>query len=331
MKHANISFFIPHIGCPHTCSFCNQRAISGVIEIPTKQSVTAICTQTLKNNPKLNWENTEIAFFGGSFTAIDHEYMCELLQGAYTFVKNKQVKGIRVSTRPDAINLEVLSILKKYGVTAIELGAQSMNDNTLQKNGRGHTAKQVKEAAALIKENGFSLGLQMMIGLFGDEIENNYQTAQDFVQLQPDTVRIYPTLVLEQTDLAKLYKEGKYEPLSLEQAIAVCKKLLKIFYENKIEVIKLGLHPDQEMQTALLAGPFHPAFRQLVESALCLEEMEKLLSRQPKGTYILGVSKENVSNYIGQKRENIKQLAQLGYQVKVFEVEKPLEKLCILL
>lgn len=330
MKHANISIFIPHIGCPHTCSFCNQRAISGVTDIVSGADVTNIVTAALQNNPKLNKNTAQIAFFGGSFTAVPKEYMVELLEAAYSFVKAGKVEGIRISTRPDYIDEEVLVLLKHYGVTAIELGAQSMSDKTLLANGRGHTADDVVRASELIRETEFSLGLQMMLGLHQDNSQNNYYTAEQFVLLQPDTVRIYPTLVLQDTYLAELFDKGEYKPMELATAVDISKDLLKLFTKNNIQVIKLGLHPDKDMQTSLLAGPFHPAFKQLVESALYFDEMVLLLKDKPKGDYTILVNKGQLSNGVGNKKENLEKLMQLGYNVKVQESEVELETLCTL-
>ena len=208
--HSNISIFVPHIGCPNMCSFCNQRYITGKNSAPTAENVEeAVLTALSSKN--YNPETTEIAFFGGSFTAINHNYMITLLNSAFKYVHKGLVAGIRISTRPDAIDRGILTILKSYGVTAIEIGAQSMNDKVLKKNNRGHTAKDVQNASKLIKEMGFSLGIQMMTGLYGDNNSEAIKTAKEIAKLKPDTVRIYPTIVLKDTDLAALYADGFYK------------------------------------------------------------------------------------------------------------------------
>ena len=209
--HSNISIFVPHIGCPNMCSFCNQRHITGKTFAPKAQEVidaVNVAVSSKNYNPK----TTEIAFFGGSFTAINRTYMLRLLKTAYQFVESGMVSGIRISTRPDAIDDEILLLLKQYGVTSIELGAQSLNDKVLMLNNRGHSSQDVINASNLIKKHGFSLGLQMMTGLYGDCDEFAIKTAEEVIKLKPDTVRIYPTIVLKNTDLAALYIDNKYKP-----------------------------------------------------------------------------------------------------------------------
>ncbi|MBR7061045.1 MAG: radical SAM protein [Eubacterium sp.] len=193
MKKGNISIFVPHLGCPKQCSFCNQKTITGKQNQPTPEDVEKALETALKRR---GYEY-EIAFFGGSFTAIDRQYMISLLEAAFPYIENGSVKGIRISTRPDCIDTETLDILKKYGVSSIELGAQSMDDEVLQANLRGHTAKDVENASKLIKEYGFELGLQMMTGLYKDTDEKAIETAKKIIALKPETVRIYPTVVLK--------------------------------------------------------------------------------------------------------------------------------------
>lgn len=313
-KHANISVFVPHLGCPQQCSFCNQRYIAGTENQPTEKDIdNAVKIAAASKN--YNAASTELAFFGGSFTAIDRAYMEMLLKAAYNHVKNGSVGGIRISTRPDAISREILSVLKNYGVTAIELGAQSMCDEVLTLNQRGHTARDIENAALLIKQYGFSLGLQMMTGLYGDTDEKAIETAKRIIELSPDTVRIYPTIVLENTYLGSLYKEGKYLPQSLENAVLLVSKLLKMFMAADISVIRTGLHTIDEAK--YLAGPWHPAFRELCDAQIYFEEAKNALKE--KGDYIIYVKKGSISKMNGQKRKNIEALRQLGYNCKVIE------------
>ena len=204
MKHANIALFVPHIGCPHRCSFCDQNAISGAECPPEPADVTAACETALQSLGSRAAE-AEIAFFGGSFTAIDRGYMLRLLDAARPYVRAGKVRGIRLSTRPDAVEPEVLSLLREYGVTTIELGAQSMDDRVLELNGRGHTADQVRRAACRVREMDFSLGLQMMTGLPGDTPEGAWYTARELAALSPAEVRIYPTVVLDGTRMGEWY------------------------------------------------------------------------------------------------------------------------------
>ncbi len=278
MKHANISLFVPHAGCRHMCSFCNQKTISGKINELTPGEVTATLTKASKDG--LNPENTEIAFFGGSFTAIEKGYMISLLEAAYPFIESKMFSGIRISTRPDAIDDEILKILSHYGVTSIELGAQSTDDEVLFMNHRGHLKEDIFNASGLIKKAGFSLGLQMMTGLYGDSDEKSLKTCDDIISLSPDTVRIYPTIVLENTELAALLKSGEYKPQTLEQAVFLCSKLLKKFYDNDITVIRLGLHSGGNVEEGYIAGPYHPAFGELCESKIYIDEAKKALNKK---------------------------------------------------
>ena len=311
-SHANISIFVPHIGCPNMCSFCDQRCITGVTVAPGgKDVINAVQTATKSKN--YNPNNTEIAFFGGSFTAINRNYMLSLLSTAYEFVKSGAVSGIRISTRPDAIDGEILTLLKNYGVTSIELGAQSMDDEVLLKNNRGHTAEDVINSSKLISEYGFSLGLQMMTGLYGDTNDKAVMTAKSIIDLKPDTVRIYPTIVLKGTTLAALYSDGHYKPQTLGEAINLCSEILPLFWEVNIKVIRLGLHSIDEK--SFVAGPWHPAFSEMCYSEIFLKRVLKILDS--KGDYLIFVSPENISKMIGQKRSNIIKLRDMGYNCKV--------------
>lgn len=217
MKHSNIAFFVPHVGCPHTCSFCNQRSISGTTVLPTARDIEKGCRQALTEIT--DREHTEIAFFGGSFTAIPRDYMLSLLKAAEPFCQEGMFSGIRISTRPDCISREMLELLREHHVTAIELGVQSLNDCVLALNERGHTAADVANAVPLIKAYGFSLGLQMMTGLYGDSKESTYRTAEKIIAYRPDTVRIYPTVVIKGTKLCEWYESGVYLPPTLAESV----------------------------------------------------------------------------------------------------------------
>lgn len=310
--HSNISIFVPHIGCPNKCSFCNQRYITGVCKAPRAVDVDEAVRLAITSK-NYNPETTEIAFFGGSFTAINRVYMTGLLDVAYEYVKKGLVKGIRVSTRPDAVDEEILEILKSRGVTAIELGAQSLVARVLKMNNRGHTAQDVVNASKLIKDYGFELGLQMMTGLYCDSDEGALKTAKKVIDIKPDTVRIYPTIVLKDTDLGALYDDGKYKPQTLNEAIELASKLYTMFTENGIKVIRLGLHSIEEK--AYLSGPWHPAFSELCQSRIMLNNAIRQLNQ--KGRYIIYVGKSDVSKMIGQKRSNIVYLESHGFYCNV--------------
>lgn len=307
-KHSNISIFVPHIGCPNMCSFCNQRHITGANKAPSQQDVID-AVEVAVNSTRYNPKNTEIAFFGGSFTAINRNYMLSLLTAANYFVKNGTVSGIRISTRPDAIDDEILKILKEYGVTSIELGAQSLNDNVLLSNNRGHTVLEVENACKLIKKYKFNLGLQMMTGLYSDCNEYAISTAEKIIKLCPDTVRIYPTIVLKNTDLAALYSDNKYKPQTLEEAVDLCSNLLLMFEAANIKVIRLGLHSIEK--DSYMAGPWHPAFSEICYSKLFLKKAIEML--KDSGEYVLFVNPKSISKMIGQHKENILTLKKLGF------------------
>lgn len=320
MKHGNIALFVPHNGCPNQCSFCNQKSITGRQYQPTPQDVDNAVKEALDANKKYGLKyDYEIAFFGGSFTAIDRSYMLSLLTSAYKYVKNKTVKGIRLSTRPDAIDTEVLTVLKNHGVTSIELGAQSMCDEVLIANRRGHTADDVRSSSKLIKSFGFSLGLQMMTGLYKDSDERDIYTAQEIIKLVPDTVRIYPTVTMENTPLADLYKSGKFVPGSMEKSVNLCALLLKMFTEHNIEVIRLGLHYSKELEKDMLYENYHPAFKELCESKMMLGDFLEKAKSINGNDITVSVKPASVSRFVGQKRANIKILSEMGYRINLVQ------------
>ncbi len=259
----------------------------------------------------------QIAFFGGSFTAVPREYMISLLEIAKQAVERFDAyTGIRCSTRPDSMDEEIIEILKSYGVTAVELGAQSMDDEVLQKNLRGHTAYDVRRAANLIKQSGMELGLQMMTGLYCDTPEKCLYTAREFVKLSPKTVRVYPTVILRGTMLGELFGRGEYRSFSFEETVGLCAKLLDIFEENGISVIRMGLHASENVERDMLGGVYHPRFREIVESRRFTEELLKRLKPLEKGDYDVFTDKRNLSRAVGQGRENLAKLEAAGYRIK---------------
>ena len=315
MKHINVALFVVHKGCPHTCSFCNQRSISGsTVEITAAQVHEAAAT-AIKSLSESEAAGGEIAFFGGSFTMVERGYMISLLEAAYEYVSKGIFKGIRLSTRPDGIDPEICEILKRYGVTAVELGAQSLSDRVLTMNERGHTAADVEAAHAMLRGYGFETGLQMMTGLYGDSDSSAIHTAEKLIALHPDTVRIYPTIVLKDTDLAALYADNIYKPQTLDKAVKLAAELYTMFEENGVRVIRLGLHSIEEK--AYIAGPWHPAFSELCQSQIMLAGALKSLS--DKGNYIIYVAPGCVSKMTGQKRKNLVFLAGKGYNCRVRE------------
>ncbi|MEG2038562.1 MAG: radical SAM protein, partial [Oscillospiraceae bacterium] len=261
--------------------------------------------------------SAELAFFGGSFTAIDRQYMISLLQAVQPYLGEDKIQGIRISTRPDAIDDEVLTLLKAYGVTAIELGAQSMCERVLQLNRRGHTAEDVASASKLIKQYGFQLGLQMMVGLYGDTAEECLHTAHRLAELCPATIRIYPTVVIEETELGQLYRKGKYLPMSLDDGVELCAKLLWFFTQREIKVIRLGLHYSESLAKNTIAGIYHPAFRELCEGKIYFDLLAEKLSDNDGNEFVVFVAPSAVSKMTGQQRCNVKAFAQRGINIKV--------------
>ena len=322
-KEYVIPVFVPHLGCPNDCIFCNQKSISGQKKTTTKEEAKQTIENFL-NSIKDKDAKKEIAFFGGSFTGIDNKVQEELLQTAYEYVKNGQVDSIRLSTRPDYINKEILKKLKKYKVKTIELGVQSANDYVLGRANRGHTFKDVIKASKLIRRYGFNLGHQMMVGLPESTREDEINTAKALIKLKPKMVRIYPVLVIKGTKLEKECKEGIYEPLSVVQAVEICKQLVRLFTNKKIQVIRVGLQNTYEIcepgsnESEVVAGPFHPAFGQLVESSMwydAIVEKIKKLNVKVKEVEVF-VNPRDVNNVIGHKKENIRKLREL-YEVEL--------------
>lgn len=316
-KNYIIPIFVPHLGCPNDCVFCNQKSISGKQKELTKEDLQKTIEEYLKYMK--NNTNVEIAFFGGSFTGIDEEKQEEFLSVAYQYVKEKKVQGIRISTRPDYINKKILKRLKKYNVKTIELGVQSANDYILKKAGRGHTFKDVEKASKLIRWYGFKLGHQMMVGLPDSTKLDEINTAKKLIKLKPKMIRIYPVLVIKNTQLEKDYKNGDYDPLTLIQAVETCKELVKLFAKKHIEVIRIGLQTTDLIsdpkndESEVVAGPFHPAFGELVESGIwkdtIVNKIKKLNVKVQE--VIVKVNPQDVNNVIGNGKQNIKELKEI--------------------
>jgi len=318
-----IPIFVPHLGCPNDCTFCNQKSISGQTKKVTKREVKETIEEYLKSFKEEN-SYKEVAFFGGSFTGIEKEKQEELLQVAYEYVKDKKIDSIRVSTRPDYIDKDRLKLLKQYGVKTIELGVQSTNNYILKRCKRGHTFEDVKKASKLIRRFGFELGHQMMIGLPESTKLDELNTARDLAKLKPRIVRLYPVLVIKNTQLEKEYDKGEYEPLTVEQAVERCKELYYFFTNKKVLVIRMGLQstdlicsPENE-KSEVVAGPYHEAFGQLVEDSIWYDSiLEKIKKFNTKVKEIqIEVNPENINNIVGHKKENIKKLKDL-YDVDV--------------
>ena len=295
-----LPFFIPHAGCPHRCVFCHQTNISGYDRAPRREEIEQAIHAVSGPAP-------EIAFYGGSFTALSESEQEYYLQPAFTARQSGKIAGIRISTRPDYIDESILNRLQRYGVDTVELGAQSFSDAVLQQSGRGHDAASVFAAVGQLRAKGFAVGLQLLPGLPGDSRETALESAQAAVSLKPDFVRVYPALVVGDTPLADLYQKGLYEPLSLPAAVALCRDMQCLFGQADIPVIRFGLQPTAELERSLLAGPYHPAFGQLVQSAVYLAQARHLCRLYPNRHLLLVAAKE-LSTLLGQKRSNLGQL-----------------------
>jgi len=314
-KQYVIPIFVPHLGCPNDCIFCNQKTISGQNKQITAKDVKITIEEYLKSFKEEN-SYKEVAFFGGSFTGIESEKQEELLAVAYEYIKNKKIDSIRISTRPDYINKSILKLLKKYKVKTYALGVQSTNNYILNRAERGHTFEDVQKASKLIRWYGFELGHQMMVGLPDSTKQDELNTAKELIKLKPKIVRIYPVLVVKNTKLAKEYNNGEYEPLSVVQAVERCKEIVYLFNKNKVKVIRIGLQntteissPDHE-NSEVIAGPFHPAFRQLVESSIWYDSIvDKIKSYNVKVKEVeININSQDINNVIGHKRENLNKL-----------------------
>ena len=313
-----VPIFVPHMGCPHQCVFCNQTSITGSDPDDVLGSITRRikevhgeiahrCSRDFFDNSK----GRQIAFYGGSFTGIDKEVQATLLSAVHPLIRRGLIDSIRVSTRPDYIDPQALALLKTYGVRTVELGVQSMVEEVLRRSRRGHTPDDVLQAVDMLHGGGFKVGIQIMVGLPGDDMGRNAYTVDRVIQLNPHFVRIYPTLVLKGTPLEGLFRSRRYTPLSLEEAVDICKKAFLRFHRAGIPVIRLGLQSSPELETTdcVLAGPYHAAFGHLVKSSLFYDMASHLMGKYRQYRNVrVKVSPSDVSNIRGQKNQNLHQL-----------------------
>ena len=323
LKDFIIPVFIPHAGCPNQCVFCNQNTVTGKQRtIPSQEELNRIITEFL-NYKGQNRGKVQIGFYGGNFLGLDIDIIEQLLCVAAKYVTNGLVDSIRFSTRPDTIDNNKLDFLKNFPVSTIELGVQSMDDSVLALARRGHTSSDTKNAVDLLKKKSFNIGLQMMIGLPGDDESRSVSTARRISEFSPDFVRIYPTIVLAGSPLAVLYKKGEYVPLSLEEGVSVSKKCYLIFRENNIKVIRMGLQATEDLRegATILAGPYHPAFGHLVYSEIFLDNIICVLQSEsalPEEISIR-VNPNSVSKLRGLKNSNIHKIKRL-FKIKSVRV-----------
>lgn len=304
-KHFTIPIFIPMEACPFQCIYCDQKKISGHPKLPDSKEISTIIQSHLSTIP--TDAEVQLGFFGGTFTGLDLNVQKTYLDTVQPFIRKSRIKSIRLSTRPDFITREILEILKSHNVETVELGAQSMDDEVLRKSGRGHKAKVTEDASQIIKENGFRLGLQMMIGLPGDTPEKSAFTARRFVELGAKDVRIYPTLIIKGTPLEKVYHAGKYQPLSLDEAVKRTAELFPVFEDAGINIIRTGLHPSEGLldRTDLVAGPFHVSFKELVLTRLWQDQLSAIESSQKKIEIFVPPKQINVAIGYSGKNKNM--------------------------
>ena len=325
-KNSIIPVFVPHLGCPNNCVFCNQNRISGALEPATAETVINAIENAAALTP--NESKRQLAFYGGSFTAIPAAMQLELFEAAKPYLDKGTIDSIRLSTRPDAIDEETLQRLKKYGVTTVELGAQSMDDRVLYLAGRGHTAAEVENASRMVKSAGFKLILQMMTGLPGDTEESTAETARRIIALEPDGVRIYPTVVVKDTELCDMWQRGEYTQHTVEDAVRFCSRIVPMFEAAGIPIIRMGLNPTEDLSGGdALGGAYHPALGELVYSRIMRNEAEKLLEGVKEGSsVVLGVNSADISKAIGQQRCNIEYLTERfklkNLKIRAADVEK---------
>ena len=303
-RESIIPVFVPHLGCPNDCVFCNQRRISGSVAPATAEDVVSAIENALRLTPP--GTRRQLAFYGGSFTAIPVAEQESLLGAAAPYLERGDIASLRLSTRPDAIDGAVLRWLRSYGVETIELGAQSMSERVLALSGRGHTAADVEDAARAVKGAGFRLILQMMTGLPGADDESDVESARRIAALGPDGVRVYPTVIVRDTALCDLWRAGRYKEHTVEDAVRVCARILPVFEQAGIPVIRLGLNPTEDLSGGdAVGGAYHPALGELVKSRIMRDRAEKILSGAKRGEQaVLRVNPRLISQLVGQHGAN---------------------------
>ncbi|MFA6878285.1 MAG: radical SAM protein [Fusobacterium sp.] len=313
MKHYNIPVFISHFGCPNACVFCNQVKINGRETDVTNEDLENILEYYLKILPEDSYK--EVAFFGGTFTGISLGRQKEYLEVVKKYLDKGLVQGIRLSTRPDYINKEVMDQLQDYKVTTIELGVQSFDQNVLEKSARYYKMEVVYKSCEMIKDYGINLGIQIMPGLPGSTFETDFESAKKVVEINPLNVRVYPTLIIKDTELENMYHSGEYKVLSMEEAIKRCRKICALIELNGIKLIRVGLQPSEDLRNGGVSveGAFHPAFKELVDGEIYFSFLEKI--KKTEKYLNVEVCEKNVSKVIGINKRNKKRLKNLDIKI----------------
>lgn len=302
MKHYNIPIFISHFGCPNACVFCNQKKINGRETDVTMEDLKETIETYLETLPKNS--KKEVAFFGGTFTGISFDLQRQYLETVHKYIKKGLIDGIRLSTRPDCINKEIVEQLKKYGVTSVELGVQSLDEKVLKATARYYPVEIVAEACSLLKKYDIELGIQLMIGLPESTFESDLLTAERALEMKPDVARIYPTLVIKGTKMEEMFKNGEYKALSIEEAVERTRKIYSLLESRGVNVIRVGLQPSEDLREegVVLGGPFHPAFRELVETEIYYNFFSSIAEREKR--LDIRANEKNISKLVGIKKAN---------------------------
>ncbi|MBW1636317.1 MAG: radical SAM protein [Deltaproteobacteria bacterium] len=309
-----IPIFIPHRGCPHQCLFCNQRSITGhdQSDLSVKEEITQTVEEWLGRSGEQR--EVQVAFYGGSFTCLARQEQVDMLSSVQPFIDSGRVGSIRLSTRPDCVDPEICSLLREFGVTTVELGVQSLDDDVLERSRRGHTTRQSRNALKMLQGAGMEAGVQLMVGLPFETTVSFLRGIDEVVRLKPDFIRLYPVLVVKNSGLEDLYNRGLFQPLSLEKAVALTAKGYKRFELEGIPVIRMGLQPSEDLEKSIIAGPYHPAFGELVKSRIWLGRIRRTLAALLPGQKAqICVSHRDLSAVIGMKKQNIRRLTELGF------------------
>ncbi len=313
-----IPIFVPQEGCPHKCVFCNQDRITGLDETVTNETVRSTIEDYIKTINKSN-ATLEVSFFGGTFTCIEERKQKEFLKIAKEYKDKKIIDKIRLSTRPDYINEYILDYLKEYTVDIIELGVQSLDEEVLKKAGRGHTTEDVAKASQLVHEYGITLGHQIMPGLPGDTFEKDLKTAQRSIDMKPDICRIYPSLVIKDTPMEVMYRRKTYIPYTLDEAVEISRKMYDMYTARGINVIRIGLQPTDAIAEGrdVIAGPFHPAMRELVIGSLIAEKIIEKCSDAEEIT--ININPKDISKLYADKKTYFKTIKSYIKKINVIQ------------
>jgi histone acetyltransferase (RNA polymerase elongator complex component) len=327
-KSLVIPVFIPHRGCPHQCLFCNQNSIIGKkanhgdVSSEIEKTITTWLTRPHHQS------QVQVAFYGGSFTCLPEEQQEEMLRVVRPFLHRGDVQCIRLSTRPDCLDADICRFLRERGVAIVEVGVQSLDDDVLQKSRRGHTAADCSRAVQVLQKAGIEVGVQLMPGLPGESGPSFFRGVRGVIDLDPTFVRLYPVLVVDHSGLAEIYRLGDYRPLTMNRAVALCRRAKEMFIRAGIRVVRIGLQPSESLERELLAGPYHPAFGELVAAREWFRKIRALLAGYPSGSRVtVWISERDLSAFLGPKRMNMQRLAQLGLADRLLvETDKDMQR-----